>query len=477
MTAWRLFHRTLLPLLWLAACGPSDPESAALGELVKAGYTLSVSEYHRAAASGDLRAMGLFLDSGVRIDVPLKQGQDSATALRVAVEAGQAGAVNWLLEREADVKAADHDPQRPLLKLAVTSGSEEVVRRLLALPDLPPVPLEPLLQASAAAGAAGIADALLEAGPAVEMSASLREAALAGHLAVVDLLLQKGAVLDAPDPVDGATALIRAAASGQVAVARLLLDAGASRWLVDHQDRLAADLAHAGGHEALASLLWHEPEASEKETGAPPEPASEPPLGWEIASAPAIPAANSAVAEDQPRQLPALKFAIVGHHSGLVKPPPARERLELRSVRAAMLPLRLVSAGAEDAAFEVTGLHGPPLHVRRGGTIGGTGWQLSELPPRTGSEQPAWVGTLAVIVHPGTGARVALTPAVAPRQGPLCAVLHISGTEEVYEGHEGDVFRFTHSPARLAIKRIGQRQVEVADADGVFLLRLKPKSD
>ncbi len=469
----RLLFGCLLPL-WLAACGPRDPESVALTDLVKAGYTLSVAEYHRAAAAGDTRALGLFLESGIRIDVPHKLGENGVTALRAAVSAGQAGAVNWLLERGANVPLADNDRSMPLLRLAVASGSEEITRRLLGLPDLPPVPLEPLLRESAAAGAAGIADALLEAGPALELGASLRAAAAAGHLAVVDLLLQKGALLDETEPGAGGTALMRAAAGGHAAVVRLLLDAGASRWYADHDHRLAADLARAGGHEAVVTLLWHVPDTREQETGPPPAPASEPPPGWLSATAPAIPAAAQA-SPDQPRHLPPLRHAIVGHHSGFVKPPPPRERLELHRVRPAMLPLRLLSVSGTEAAFEVAGMHGPPVHVRAGGAISGTGWRLVAIRSGDAQELPEWVAALVVIEHSQSLARLAVTPAVSARHGPLCAVLHIAGSDEFYEGHPGDVFRFTDSPAPHTLKFVGQLMVQIEDESGVFKLALQPR--
>src|SRR5437870_2747910 len=54
----------------------------------------------------------------------------------------------------------------------------------------------------------------------------LTSAARSGHLALVDLLLEKGAVIDARNP-SGSTALYLAAENDRLAVVRRLLDKGA----------------------------------------------------------------------------------------------------------------------------------------------------------------------------------------------------------------------------------------------------------
>jgi hypothetical protein len=84
----------------------------------------------------------------------------------------------------------------------------------------------------------------------------LSYAAANGHEAVVRLLLEKGADVDAKDRLDGRTALIRAAEGGHEAVMRLLLETGAD---VEAKDRrggwTALVKAAASGHEAAVRLL------------------------------------------------------------------------------------------------------------------------------------------------------------------------------------------------------------------------------
>ena len=81
-------------------------------------------------------------------------------------------------------------------------------------------------------------------------------AAEGGHEAVVRLLLDKSAAVDAKGDRDGGTPLWRAAAGGHEAVVRLLLDKGAAVDAKDDRDgRTPLWCAAAGGHEAVVRLL------------------------------------------------------------------------------------------------------------------------------------------------------------------------------------------------------------------------------
>ncbi|KAH8890025.1 ankyrin, partial [Thozetella sp. PMI_491] len=64
----------------------------------------------------------------------------------------------------------------------------------------------------------------------------LLQAVLLGHEAVVQLLLDKGADLEAKEKDSGQTPLSQAAACGHEAVARLLLDKGADLEAKDGED-------------------------------------------------------------------------------------------------------------------------------------------------------------------------------------------------------------------------------------------------
>lgn len=467
--------RHLLCCALLAACGPRDPQSEALKRLTANGYALSIEEFHRAAAAGDVEALGMFAACGTRIDVPVMAEGKNVTALRVAVRHGHADAVNWLLAQGASVAEADNDPALPLLRLAVASGSEDLARLLLPHPQRAATPLEPLLLESAAAGRNGIMEALLDREPALPLEEALRLAASGGHVAALDLLAQRGARLDDRDLKTGRTALMQAAAGGHADAARLLLTAGAGRFACDHDRQLAADLARQKGHDALADRLWQPPNRQEREIGVPLTDApSAPPEGWETASAPAIPAPSTTWLDPAlPRPLRPLRHAIVGHHSGLTSPPPGRERIELHSVRPAQLPFRLLEIQDGQARIEDLASPNQPRQIAPGQIIGGSGWRLVEIRATASHALPAWLPALAIIEPEGGHGGVALIPGIAARHGPLCAVLHIAGSDEFYEGQAGDVFRFTDSPEAFTLSAIHQRRIEIRDAQGVFHVPLK----
>jgi uncharacterized glyoxalase superfamily protein PhnB len=110
--------------------------------------------------------------------------------------------------------------------------------------------LDGRVAAAAAGGDAGTLDRLLAERPAkVGLTRGpwrrplLHLAAENGHLAVVELLLRRGAEVDQRDRTDNATALHRAAAGGHLAVARRLLAAG-------------ADIDGDGDRHGLGVLGW-----------------------------------------------------------------------------------------------------------------------------------------------------------------------------------------------------------------------------
>ncbi|MGB9610311.1 MAG: ankyrin repeat domain-containing protein, partial [Bryobacteraceae bacterium] len=84
---------------------------------------------------------------------------------------------------------------------------------------------------------------------------ALHDAALAGHAALVALLVDRGAPVDARERDSGLTPLMVAASWGHEAVVGLLLERGADRTLRNHAGKDARQLALEAGHAALADLL------------------------------------------------------------------------------------------------------------------------------------------------------------------------------------------------------------------------------
>jgi ankyrin repeat protein len=77
--------------------------------------------------------------------------------------------------------------------------------------------------------------------------------------ATVELLLNKGSMVNVQGKLEGFTALMTAAAEGQLEVVRLLLIHGADPALKDEDNDTAEIFAVQKGHSAVAELLRSPP--------------------------------------------------------------------------------------------------------------------------------------------------------------------------------------------------------------------------
>ena len=87
-----------------------------------------VAPLFEAAAEGHVDVMELLVAKGAKVNRVTLLGFRSA--LSVAAESGRAGAVRWLIEKEADVDQRDSEDRTPLY-LAAQNGHLDVVRALL----------------------------------------------------------------------------------------------------------------------------------------------------------------------------------------------------------------------------------------------------------------------------------------------------------------------------------------------------------
>jgi ankyrin repeat protein len=84
---------------------------------------------------------------------------------------------------------------------------------------------------------------------------AMHKAAIFGHVHVIEYLVEmKCGCINAQD-VEGDTPLHDAAKYGHVKVVQALLQAGADKSIVNHERKLAADLAKANGKDDVAAML------------------------------------------------------------------------------------------------------------------------------------------------------------------------------------------------------------------------------
>lgn len=200
-----------------------------------------------AAASGDADEIQRLLAQGAKVDAPLDaatldektkyavvEGRSGyeyahyevASALNLAIAAGQTAAAAALLDAGASVKALGKDVMSPLA-VAVREKNMEIARRLLA----------------GGASANGGYEATY-----------LFEAASGGSEPMVRLLLDAGAEVDAEANEFQETALHGAVRSGNIAVVKLLLERGADP-SASSEDGTPADVAREEGFEKIAVFL------------------------------------------------------------------------------------------------------------------------------------------------------------------------------------------------------------------------------
>ncbi|KAH6981804.1 hypothetical protein BKA56DRAFT_549653 [Ilyonectria sp. MPI-CAGE-AT-0026] len=219
---------------------------------------------HIMSSYGVVGALGTILERtdqiGINIDSKDSYGR---TPLIWAAKGGHEAVVRLLLDRGADIEAADEDEGQTPLLWAAEEGYEAVVRLLLDRGADIEAAAEgegqtPLLWA-AEEGHEAVMQLLLDRDADIEAAdkrgrTPLIWAAKGGHEAVVRLLLDRGADIEAADKM-GRTPLLWATANGREAVMRLLLDRGADIEAADERGRTPLSWTAKGGHEAVVRLL------------------------------------------------------------------------------------------------------------------------------------------------------------------------------------------------------------------------------
>ncbi|EXA30996.1 hypothetical protein FOVG_17681 [Fusarium oxysporum f. sp. pisi HDV247] len=183
------------------------------------------------------------------------------------IEAADKDIIRLLLDRRASVEAADEDGRTPLW-WASLKGHEAVVRLLLdrgADTNTADKWGQTPLSWATKRGHEAVVQLLLDWGADIEATdkdsqTPLLTAALKGYEAIVQLLLDHDASIKAADK-EGWTPLLRAAENGHEAVVRLLLDWGADIEATDKDSQTPLLTAALKGHKAIMplrgqTLLW-----------------------------------------------------------------------------------------------------------------------------------------------------------------------------------------------------------------------------
>ncbi len=176
-----------------------------------------------------------------------------------AVEMNDAGTIERLIQRGFDINARDEKGQ-PALLLVLREGSFRAAEALLRQPrldiDAPNAVGETALMMAALKGHTDWARRLMERGAKVDKDGwtPLHYAASGPERAMVELLLDKGARIDARSP-NGSTPLMMAARYGSEDSVKLLLARGAGRALRNERDLTAADFARLAGRDVLGAQL------------------------------------------------------------------------------------------------------------------------------------------------------------------------------------------------------------------------------
>ncbi|KAF7592995.1 hypothetical protein BBP40_012154 [Aspergillus hancockii] len=213
---------------------------------------------HWAAKNGQTAIAEQLLERGAKIDLYTKFTR--GTPLSQAAWEGHEAVARLLLDKGANPNFCDTSEWLPL-KMAAFRGFEAIVKLLLEREAN--IGITGPLHEAAENGHVAVVELLLNKGvdPNCQhgrQGTPLHLAAERGHEAVVEMLIDQGADPNSQDQFDSKTPLHKAAGAGHKAVVKLLLDSGANPD-VDFQGiyRGETPLHHAAqaGHEAATNLL------------------------------------------------------------------------------------------------------------------------------------------------------------------------------------------------------------------------------
>ncbi len=219
------------------------------------------SVLHEAARRGDAAMAKVLLDHGAAVNAINKYGE---TPRLLAASGRHEAVVRLLLDRGAKTELnpkRDQEAKADVYSACVLGLKDEVTKFLAADPKLVNAPAgryrQQLITIAAINGHVAIVELLLSKGAEIRPTydqAPLNAASAHGHLAVVQLLVKKGVDVNEKDE-RGDLPLSDAASGGHAEVVQFLLDQKANALAMDYQRDTALHRAAHRGSIASAELL------------------------------------------------------------------------------------------------------------------------------------------------------------------------------------------------------------------------------
>ncbi len=176
-----------------------------------------------------------------------------------AIKTDDARTIQSLLARGFDPNTLDPQVQHGLI-LAIREPSPKVIKALLAAPNLDLNALnakgESPLMLAVFNGDLDLASQMIKKGADVNKTGwtPLHYAATKGHLALISLLIENHAYIDAESP-NGSTPLMMASMYGTAEAVKLLLDEGADPLLKNQQGLTAIQFAQRVNRKDVADMI------------------------------------------------------------------------------------------------------------------------------------------------------------------------------------------------------------------------------
>jgi ankyrin repeat protein len=251
------------PLIIASAHGHADAIEYLIdaGCDVDAAHTTKVTALMYAAASDHVDVMKLLIGKG-KANLEIKH-TNGGTALLEAATGGTINAMKLLIESGAQIDSTDDDGVTPLMAIAAqgSAGAQdfiiEALKKILSTEELTAhINLLSFSGGSsvmfaAAGGHVEGTKQLLELGAEINAISWSKP----GYSERLQKMIEEGLVQDEDPHVDGVTALHVAAQAGHLEVVELLLEAGADVSLLDDASRTPLVLAVQGNYGEVASAL------------------------------------------------------------------------------------------------------------------------------------------------------------------------------------------------------------------------------